>query len=104
MAKRSKKNNLFKKKIGQKNKKNTGIDKKAWVVVLGVLIGITIVFMISSNFTNDKNITGYTSDNPFGITGGTIDNLDVNGSIYGIVGIFIVILLFYLVRRIAKNN
>ena len=74
------------------------------MIVLGVLLGVVFIFMVSSNFVGDVKITGYASDNPLGITGGTIDNNAVNGSIYVIIGIFIGILLFYLVRRIAKNN
>ena len=73
-------------------KKKSFIEKKSLMIV------------VSSNFVGDVKITGYASDNPFGISGGTIDNNPIDGSIYVIVGIFIGILLFYLVRRIAKNN
>ena len=87
-----------------KSKKNMGVDRKAWVVVFGVLIGVIVVFMISSSFVREVSITGYASDNPLGITGEAIGDNSINGSIYAIIGIFMGILLFYLVRRIIKNN
>lgn len=90
-------------KSKEKQQKNTGIDRKAWIVVFGVLVGVVAIFMVSSNLVGDSNITGYASDNPFGITGDAVFNNSINGSLYIIFGVFAIGILFYLVRRIAKN-
>ena len=83
--------------------KSTNIfDKKSLSVVLGVIFGVLVVFTISSNFTSTSEITGYAIDDPIGIDEGP-NNFSNNIIIYSIVGIFVSILVFYLLRRIKHN-